>query len=58
MTPRWVTERLYANGEGDYLQVVTVYAEGENKETVKRENRDWTYRRKLLLIENDESMAG
>jgi len=36
---RWSVER----NEGDILQMVEVYAPGENKEVVKQENRGWTH---------------
>ena len=51
MTPRWMVERKAINRERELLQVVEVYAVGENKETVKAENRKWTHKRRLLLID-------
>lgn len=51
MTPRWMIERKYANREREVLQVIEVYAEGENKEIVKSENKKWTYKKELLLVE-------
>lgn len=45
--PRWMIERKYERNR-ELLQIVEVYAEGENKETVKRENRRWMY--KMYLI--------
>lgn len=51
-TPRWMIERKYKNNSRDILQIIEVYAEGENKELVKTENRKWTHKRRLLLIES------
>lgn len=51
MTPRWMIERKYANNNHELLRVITVYAEGENKELVKSENKQWTYERELLMVE-------
>lgn len=51
MTPRWTVSRKALNKDGDMLQIIEVYAEGENKEMVKQENRQWTHRRELLLME-------
>jgi hypothetical protein len=53
MTPRWMVERKYKDNAHDVLQVVEVYAEGEKLELVKRENRMWTHKRKLILVEGD-----
>lgn len=50
MIARWSVERKALTREGDLLQVIEVYAPGENKELVKRENKRWTHRRELLLI--------
>lgn len=47
--PRWMIERNYERNR-EILQLVEVYAEGENKETVKAENRQWTHKRHLLLV--------
>ncbi len=52
MIARWSVERKAATNEGDLLQVVEVYAPGENKEVVKAENRQYTHRRELLLVAN------
>ncbi len=49
MKPRWMVERTFANSEREALQTAIVYAEGENKETVKEENRQWTHKRSLLI---------
>lgn len=45
--PRWMIERKYAK-DGQLLRVIEVYAPGENKETVKAENRRWTHKRYLI----------
>lgn len=50
MITRWVVEHKARTSEGDILQVVEVYAPGENKEAVKQENKPWSYRRELILI--------
>lgn len=47
--PRWVVERKYERNR-ELLQIVEVYAEEENKETVKRENRRWTHKRHLIKV--------
>ena len=52
MTPRWITDRNYKNSTHETLQVITVYAPGENKELVKKENKKWTHRRELVLVES------
>lgn len=51
MTPRWMIERNYTNNTREILQIVEVYAEGETKEVVKKENKRWTYKKELLLVE-------
>lgn len=51
MTPRWMIERKRANNDQEVLQVIEVYAEGENKELVKSENKQWSYERELLMVE-------
>lgn len=48
MTPRWMTEKVFANDEREILHTVIVYAEGESKEIVKSENRD---KRHLILVD-------
>lgn len=50
MITRWSVERKALTWDGELLQVVEVYAPGENKEVVKAENRQYTHRRELLLI--------
>ena len=50
-TPRWQINRLVYNHDNEVLQHVKVYAVGENKELVKRENRNVRHKRKLLLID-------
>lgn len=49
MPVRWMVERNAVNKDCELLQVVEVYSSGENKETVKKENRQWTYRRSLVF---------
>jgi len=51
MTPRWMIERKRANNDHEILQVVEIYKEDENRELVKSENKQWTYRKELLLVE-------
>lgn len=48
MKPRWMIERRATNNDAELLQIVEVYAEHENKETVKQENRQWSYKRELI----------
>ena len=50
-TPRWQINRLVYNDDNEVLQHIKVYAVGENKELVKRENRNTSHERKLLLID-------
>lgn len=47
--PRWMIERKYDNGQRELLQIVEVYAENENRELVKRENKKWSYKRTLII---------
>lgn len=58
MTPRWMIERKFAGADRELLQVVEVYAVGENKELVKSENRQWTHQRELVLVPESEDVAG
>lgn len=51
MTPRWMTERIYANEHREVLQVVEVYAEGEKKEFIKKEIKQRPFKLELLLLE-------
>jgi len=53
MSPRWMIERKRTNRDHEVLQVVEIYAEGENKELVKLENKHWTYKKELLLVEDN-----
>lgn len=53
--PRWMIERKHLKNR-ELLQVIEVYAEGESKELVKSENRQWTHKRELLLIEKTRSV--
>lgn len=52
-TPRWVVYRKQEK-DSELLQVVEIYAEGEKKELVKKENRKWSHKRELLLLERGE----
>lgn len=45
---RWMIERKAISSDRELLQVVEIYAKGESKETVKRENREWTYEREKI----------
>lgn len=47
---RWTVERRAKSIDHESLQVIEVYAPGENKELVRKENKQWTHRRKLLLV--------
>jgi len=51
MTPRWMIERKYKNSNHEILQVIEIYKEDENKELVKSENKQWTYKKELLMVE-------
>lgn len=48
MSPRWMVEKAFANQDREVLRTVIVYAEGENKELVKKENRGTRHQRKLI----------
>lgn len=48
-TPRWMVERKYEKNR-ELLTVIEVYAPGENKELVKKENKHWTHKRTLLKV--------
>lgn len=48
MKVRWLTEHTAKTLDGDLLQVVNVFAEGENKEIVKRESRLYTHHREVI----------
>ena len=50
-TPRWQINRLVYNHDNEVLQHIKVYAVDENKELVKRENRNTEHKRKLSLID-------
>ncbi|MCM3110657.1 hypothetical protein [Lederbergia lenta] len=52
MITRWSVERRVADVDRKLLQVVEVYAPGENKEAVKQENKQWSHKRKLLILDN------
>lgn len=45
---RWMIERKAITRDSELLQVVEVYAENENKELVKAENKQWSYKRELI----------
>lgn len=49
MPVRWMVERNAVNKDYELLQVIEVYAPSENKELVKKENRQWTYKRSLVF---------
>ncbi|HLR69449.1 MAG TPA: hypothetical protein VK105_20370 [Virgibacillus sp.] len=44
---RWMIERKYER-DRQLLQIVEVYAPNENKELVKAENKQWTYKKELI----------
>ena len=46
--PRWMIERKATNYDHEELRIIEVYAPGENKELVKKENKKWTYKRELI----------
>jgi len=50
MSVRWMVDRKYKKDNKIY-QVVEVYAEGESKETVKKENKQWSHKRSLIKID-------
>lgn len=56
MKPRWITEHIAKTLDGEPLLVVNVFAEGENKETVKRESKVFTHERKLVLVEGGREL--
>lgn len=45
---RWMIGRKAISTDRELLQVVEIYAKGENKETVKHENKIWTYEREKI----------
>lgn len=47
--PRWMIERKAITRDSELLQVVELYAPNENKELVKAENKQWTYKRELII---------
>lgn len=49
VVPRWMIERKRKNSEHEILTVIEVYAASENKEIVKQENKNWTYKRTLIV---------
>lgn len=50
MKPRWMIERKYCK-DNQLLQVIEVYAPGEKKELVKQENKQWTYKKELIIVD-------
>ena len=46
--PRWMITRKGRTYDGEELEIIEVYAPGENKELVKKENRRWTHKRYLV----------
>lgn len=49
MSARWMIERKSTNRDAELLQVVVLYAENENKELVKEENKQWSYNKHLIM---------
>lgn len=49
---RWMIERKATTFDKEELRIIEVYASHENKEQVKRENKKWTHKRELLLLNN------
>ena len=43
-------ERKYERNR-ELLTIIEVYAEGENKELVKKENKQWTHKRELIKVD-------
>ena len=46
---RWMVERKYEK-DRQLLQIVEVYAVGEGKEVVEKENQQWTHKSRLILV--------
>lgn len=51
MKPRWMIERKKVNHELEELVIIEIYAPGEKKELVKKENKDWSHKRELIILE-------
>lgn len=51
MSVRWMVERRYEKNRELY-QLVEIYADGEDKEIVKKENRKWTHKRRLIKVDD------
>lgn len=51
MKRRWMVEKISANKDRELLQTVIVYAEHENKELLKKENRGTKYRTQLIFLD-------
>jgi len=45
---RWVTERKEVSLDNEILTIIEIYAQGESKKTVNRENKDRNYKRYLI----------
>ena len=45
---RWVTERKETSLDNEILTIIEIYAQDENKEIVKKENRHRKYKRYLV----------
>lgn len=54
MTPRWMVQRKGTTNSNEELQIIEIYAEGEKLELVKKENKQWTHKRELLLVEGEQ----
>lgn len=53
MQARWVVERQRANELREVLTVVEVYTADENKELVKKENKQRRHKRYFVKVEAD-----
>lgn len=51
MSIRWMVERNRVSHDLERLKIIEVYAEGESKETVKAENKQWSHKRSLIKID-------
>ncbi len=50
--PRWMIELDIKNNDHEYLRLVTLYAENENKELVKAENAEWSYTKEIIIAKS------
>lgn len=48
MVPRWMIERKRVTRDKEHLQVIVLYAENEELEQVKDENKQWTFKKCLI----------